>query len=187
MKNRTIKYLACAAVLLGLAATVQANTISGSIGFSGDFTQNGGLSGDLSTANSMTIATTAVGSTTGAFVGATTPVFLSPFAVNANVPSLVGAQMWSVVVGSTTFTMDITSAVQWVTTVDSLGLKGSGTIKDGVAADDTLGTWQVNFGNTGQSFTWQATSANRVPDGGMTVMLLGAALSGLALIRRKLA
>jgi len=46
----------------------------------------------------------------------------------------------------------------------------------------------LGFGVSGESFTFQTTSAaNNVPDGGMTVLLLGAALSGLALIRRKLA
>lgn len=41
--------------------------------------------------------------------------------------------------------------------------------------------------NTGSSYSIDASLATTVPDGGMTLVLLGSALSGLALIKRKLA
>jgi hypothetical protein len=79
--------------------------------------------------------------------------------------------------------------IQGATSAVQLELTGTGmfSIIGGNPNDNTLGTWQLGFGESGASFTFQSTAATGVPDGGMTVMLLGAALSGLALIRRKLA
>jgi hypothetical protein len=51
---------------------------------------------------------------------------------------------------------------------------------------DTPGTWIFSGNQSGGTLSFSTSNGN-VPDGGMTVMLLGAALSGLALIRRKLA
>jgi hypothetical protein len=52
--------------------------------------------------------------------------------------------------------------------------------------DPTPGTWTVTLTQSGASFAFGSTAAPNVPDGGMTLMLLGSALTGLALIRRKI-
>ena len=185
--NKLIKYLALAAAVVGLAATVRAVPISGSVGFGGVYTQVGGTQGNLTTATSLTIATPVVISALGDFVGAASPTFASPIVVNVN-PPLIG-QLWSVTVGAAVYTFTVTSQNQDATTPVNIHLVGTGIISDGAGPkDDTAGVWQLGFGVSGESFTFQTTSAaNNVPDGGMTVLLLGAALSGLALIRRKLA
>ncbi len=188
MKRNILKYLACAAIALGLGTTVQAAQINGSIGFTGTFTQNGGTQGSLDTATSFSIVTVAISSTTGDLVGSGAPiVFASPIGVNSNPPTLVGATLWSVLNGAKTFTFMVTTEAQTLTSGIQVNLAGTGIMKDGTVADATAGVWQIGFGATGASFTWQSTSATNIPDGGTTVALLGAALSGLALIRRKLA
>jgi hypothetical protein len=186
MKNKWIKLAGAVLAVLAVTASVQATSIIGSIGFSGTYTQNGGTHGTLSTATSFGITTVAIGGPpTGVFVGATTPAFATPIGVNGNAPSLVGVQLWSVIVGSTTYSMVVTTESQPFTSTTSIILQGNGTMQDGNAADNTGGFWQIAFGAAGESFTWQNTS-NSVPDGGATVMLLGIALSGLGLLKKKL-
>jgi hypothetical protein len=53
----------------------------------------------------------------------------------------------------------------------------------------TPGNWTVNLSQSGASFAFDATTAaagDPVPDGGLTVALLGGSLVGFCLIRRKL-
>jgi hypothetical protein len=193
MKSNIVKYLASAAVELGLVSAVKATPINGSIGFTGIYTQNGGTLGNLSTATSMTIVNTVlnpitVNIATGDLAGAGAPItFATPIGVNGNAPSLVGLQLWSATKGLITYSLKVTSEAQTFTSGIQLNMAGAGILMDGTAADNTAGTWQIGFGVSGNSFTWQSTSASNLPDGGTTAMLLGAALSGLALIRRKLA
>jgi VPDSG-CTERM motif len=65
----------------------------------------------------------------------------------------------------------------------------------GPAYDATAGFWTFTISNAGGgnhdnfAFTFannQTTVIPNVPDGGMTVVLLGAALSGLCLFRKKM-
>jgi len=44
---------------------------------------------------------------------------------------------------------------------------------------------RLTFSTSGNSFNFGSTAANNVPDGGATVMLLGAALSAMGLLRKK--
>jgi hypothetical protein len=165
--------------------------INGSIGFTGVYTQNGGTSGNLSTATSMGIDTVDVDTADGDLTGATAPLsFANPIGVNANAGALAGNQLWSVTVGADVFTFDVTTSAQPFTSNTSLVLNGLGTMDDGAGGfDATAGVWQLTFGVSGTSFTWQATSATvpaATPDGGSTVALMGAVLAGLGLMRRKL-
>ena len=184
MKN---KWLAMAGVVASMAVTTaQAIPISGSIGFTGAFTANGETTpGDLSTATSMTINSVLVATTTGDLVGAVNPVFISPIGVNGNPPVLVGAQLWSVqVIPSDTYTFDVATSLQTFTSPGQINLAGSGIMyRNG--GDATAGTWQLGFGRTGASFTWQSTSGTNVPDGGTTVLLLGFAFSALGVLRKQ--
>jgi hypothetical protein len=193
MKNNIIKYLASAALAVGMVSAVQATSINGSIGFTGIYSQNGGTHGALNTATSMTIINTVanpitVNIATGDLAGAGAPItYATPIGVNGNAPSLVGLQLWSALKAGITYSLLVTSETQTFASGTQLNLSGTGTLRDGTAADNTAGTWQIGFGVSGESFTWQSTSASSAPDGGTTAMLLGAALSGLALLRRKLA
>jgi hypothetical protein len=186
MKSNILKYMVATGVALGLAATVQATAINGSIGFAGTYMANGEtIAGNLSTAQNMTILTTSIFTATGDLAGAALGGFASPIGVNGNPPTI--GQLWNVTVGSTLYYFTVSSQTQDLTSANGIHLTGIGTLSDGTPAHDTAGTWQLGFGNDGASFTWQSTTASALPDGGLTVMLLGAALSGLALIRRKLA
>jgi hypothetical protein len=182
MKN-TLK-IASAAAVMALAASMHASSIVGSVGFNGHYVSNGSGS-DLTTATSMSVSSIDSVSGTGDLAGATAPYsFLSPIGVNGG-PSIVGSQLWSVTVGGSTFTMTVNTEAQVLTSAATIVLQGTGTMSDGVGPlDDTTGTWQVSFGASGDSFTWQGTTAS-APDGGATAILLGVGISGLAMIRRK--
>jgi hypothetical protein len=182
MKSKLTIMAATVAVLVGISTTVQATPINGSIGFSGLYKQNGGTVGDLTTANSFTIASTLILSATGDFTGATLGSFASPITVN---PASGLSTLWSVIVGSTTYTFNVTSESESLDSASQINLLGAGTITDGNPADTTAGTWQLGFGVSGDSFIWQSTSSANVPDGGTTAMLLGAGMAGLFLFRKK--
>lgn len=188
MKNKSIMMAAAIAVLMSISSAVQAIPIAGSIGFTGEYTQNGGTLGDLRTATSMNITTAEIGTKTGAFVGATLVSFASPIAVN---PGTGLTTLWSVLVGSVTYTFTATSEVQDLTTRNAIHLSGTGVISDGNVANNTAGNWQLGFGRSGESFQWQSTGAaddaptSRVPDAGSSAMMLGAGFFGLCLFRNK--
>jgi hypothetical protein len=198
MKNNIIKYLAAAALAVGIVGTVQAIPIVGSVGFNGSFTNlDGAIKGDLTTALHLGIINPVVtpGTATFDFSGAGAPVtFATPIGVNGSLLPMIG-QLWSVTVGPKTFTMTVSTEAETLDTAIQLNLAGTGIMHDtSVGAgklDDTAGVWQIGFGVSGTpptaSFTWQSTASATLPDGGTTVMLLGAALSGLAMLRRKLA
>jgi VPDSG-CTERM motif len=179
MKNKLITMAAAVATLVGFSAS--ATPITGSIGFGGTYTQNGGIQGDLSTATSMSINTVNIQNVTGSFVGATSPSFATPILVN---PGTGLTQLWQVLVGALTYTFNVTSESQTFTSGTQLNLAGNGVISDNLG-DSANGVWQLGFGVSGDSFTWQSTSAANVPDGGTTVALLGGALAGLGLLKRK--
>ena len=169
--------------------------ITGSIGFTGTYTQNGGTSGNLATATSMSIDTVGVDTADGNLTGATSPLsFATPIGVNANSTDLIGDQLWSVTVGADTFTFAVLTEAQVyggnlpgpLGNTKQINLQGTGIMSDGAGPlDDTAGTWQLSFGVSGTSFTWQSTSAANVPDGGATAMLLGVGLVAIGALRRK--
>src|ERR1017187_1139337 len=159
MKNKWIKLAGAVAAVLAVTASVQATPIVGDIGFTGTYVANGSLTpSDLTTVHSITISTVNINVTHGAFVGATSPTFASPIGINGFAPTLVASQLWSVLVGSTVYSLLVTTENQITTTPATIVLQGYGTMQDGNAADNTAGFWQLSFGVSGQSFTWQSTS-----------------------------
>lgn len=183
MKTKWIKSAFVLASVLMANACVQAIPIVGGIGFTGGYTQNGGTSGDLTTATSFTINTVNVGSTSGAFVGAFGPTFATPITVNPANNLMPNVQLWSVLVGSTLYKFNVSQETETTDTASLIQISCVGTISDGTLADDTGGNWTLSFRKDG--FSWSSTGAN-VPDGGATVILLGLALTSVALISRKL-
>ena len=190
MKSNILKYVACAAVTLGLAATVQAVQITGTVRMSGDVTLD---TTSLATANNATAfaAVTVVGSPTGSFAGTGGAVVTwKPFGWNpstAPVPTL-----WTYISGLT-YSFDL-GTITGFTRTDAtlLFVQGTGTVRitgfDPTAANWTFTITDSSAGTAGDFvFGFADSNTAVVPDGGATVMLLGAALSGLALIRRKLA
>lgn len=99
-------------------------------------------------------------------------------------PSTLTPGLWSV--GG--FTYDLASSTVVLQNANFLLITGTGTVK-GNGFDATPGTWSF----TSQSpkargvFSFSSGSAaESVPDGGSTVALLGLALSGVEILRRKL-
>ena len=183
---------AALAALVAFSASVQATPIVGSIGFDGGFSQTGGTAGDLSSANTFNILSPYVDTslilTSGGFVGATLNSFKTPIDVSVGgYTALTGLQLWSVYVASssTTYTFSVGSVAR-LANATTLTLSGSGTLMDGNTADNTAGAYTMTFSTSGNSFNFGSTAANNVPDGGATVMLLGAALSAMGLLRKKL-
>ncbi len=206
MKSKLIKLLVVGAVVAfaGSSVPVQAiPEVSGSITFSDQFTANGSP-GDLSTATELTSITdvtvsqasgdyslgSIVKGTPVSFAGVTptTPFTFSP------IPGTSFDNFWTIVAGGTTYGFNVTDT----TLVESpnsttLVLAGDGTAYIvGPTALTSFGptpaTWNLTLNNDGGllNFSGGSTGAATVPDGGSTVLLLGAGLSALGLISRHL-
>jgi hypothetical protein len=194
MKDNIIKYMACAAMALGLAATVQAAQITGAITFNGTVTLNntsaGNSTGITTWGDNSGLNSPTVSSRGGQFVGLVTAgdfvTFVAPWSFNSGaVPAF-----WTV----DGFTFALTSsAIQFQGGSPAQVVVGGSGFISGNGFSSTAATWSFSVGDPPAGtvdgnaiFSIRASSAS-VPDGGTTVMLMGAALSGLALLRRKLA
>jgi VPDSG-CTERM motif len=98
-------------------------------------------------------------------------------------PSTVTPALWRV--GG--FTFDLTSSTIVSQTVNFLNITGTGTVT-GNGFDPTPGEWSFTStnsnGHTRSTFGFQSQT-NAVPDGGATAALLGLALTGVEVLRRK--
>lgn len=177
--------------LLVIAASVQALPIGGSIQFVGTATMNasqtafvsfgdpfGGGLGPWVQANSQT----------GAYAGvaAGTAAIWTPFTFNP--PAASVTPLWMFTIGTTTYSFDATSMTVTHPNATTVNISGAG-IAHITGFADTLGTWTVTATGSGVDFTFGAstgTGPGDVADGGTTVLLLGTALSGVALLRKKL-
>ena len=191
MKSNIIKYLAATAAAIGMVASVQATAITGTIRMNGDVVLD---QQDLATATAATgfSGVTVSGSPTGSFTGTGgAAVTWAPFAWNPT--TLPVGALWTFMSGGNTYSFDLTSISGYSQDSTVLVVTGAGTVSiSGGAYDPTPANWSFTVtdtsGGTGGSFTFGFADSNTaVPDGGATAMLMGAALTGLALIRRKLA
>jgi len=179
MKN-IIKFAAVAAIAVALTQTVQAVPITGNIGFSGKVQLN---SGSVQTATQATAwFNTVVNGQSGSFAGVadgTSVAIATPWSFTSGA---VGS-FWSV--GG--FTFDLISSS--IYSQDSLFLNVilTGTVSAaGFEATAFTGTFQVaNPPSNGQTTFTERLSFNAVPDGASTILLLGSALTGLGLLKRK--
>jgi hypothetical protein len=185
MKWKFLKYVACAAVTLGLASIVRAGPITGSIEMNGSYSLNGVLTATAFTSFSGWTVDGGLLGPTGTFAGtAGDAVTMTPFTFKSFTGPL--DPLWTFVAGGVTYSFDLTS-VTGVAVLGAVVLSGNGWLTDGVAGDTTAGTWSFT-GGLGKGGTLTIASAPAsVPDGGATVVLLGVALSGLGFIRKKLA
>jgi hypothetical protein len=190
MKNIT-KIAGAAAVALTLAQSIQATPITGAIGFSGNVTWNAGA--NAATATQVTAwNNTQVISDSGSFssiipiVGAT----FTGMTWNLNDSASI-ANFWAV----PGYTFMLTSSVIVAQggnpgTTGFVVVQGVGIVSDGNSADDTTMNWSFTAQDpkthsSPDYWTFSASTTALVPDGGSTVMLLGMALSGAALLKRK--
>jgi hypothetical protein len=181
------KLIATAAVLMACAASLQADPITGSTGFTGSYTAS---NSNLTTANDVITITSASinGIQTGSFVGAVLTSFSSPITINSPVNPTFVEPLWSETVGTHVFSFVSTSDTTLLDTPNINVITGTGTITDSSDGDTVSGTYNMSFNVSGATFTWNGTSATTptVPDSGSAVALLGIALAGIEGVRRAL-
>lgn len=184
--------LAVAGFALGLQAVP--TTISGSISFSGTSTIDGT---SFVTATRFTlfqdVTVGAPSSLSGDYVGTSgATVTLSPFIWDPPTASTPLDPLWTFVSGGNTYWFDLSVLHKDIASPTGLLLSGLGTAYisgPGLEKLATPGLWNFSAQTQGLStFTFSSTTTvppPGVPDGGTSVMLLGASLLGLGLIRRK--
>ena len=168
------------AALVSFSTSVQAIPISGGISFAGAYTPN---NANLTLATSITFTpgatfVTSDNGTFSIFAPGSVVTMASPLAINPTAAPVLA--LWSIGI----YTFNALTLVQSDLTATTLTLRGTGIITDGVPADAVNGQWLATFNTLSGTFSYSA-SAGSVPDGGMTVMLLGVALTGLCLFRKK--
>lgn len=187
MKNM-FKFAGVAAVILALAQSLQAVPVTGNIGFTGRVTFDTSSAGTATEVVSWVNPT--VNGTSGSFttvadgtsVNFSSPwFFLTTSAINS---------FWSV--GGFTFQL-LSSSITAHGGTNPNGfvvVNGTGIVSGNNYTPTTLSwsfTSQDPAVTTGPSTYTFSASSNSVPDGGTTVALLGVALSGVGLLRKKLA
>lgn len=196
MKNKWL--ILAGAVALTAFTTAQATPI----GITGEVDMNGTVTlnvGDLASAVAATGFSgvnvgNLAGSATGSFAGtANDPVTWSGFTFSGgSAPSL-----WTYSDAGTGWTYKFQLLNDYVTLQNSVNLNLSGTGILSITGGSsnfapTTGSWAFSINNSGGQthpsfdFTFANSQTAVVPDGGATVMLLGAALSVLGLFRKKL-
>jgi hypothetical protein len=168
---------------------VHAVPIDGTVGFSGLGSATAGPT--TTTINFSNPLHTIYGSDDYSVVPFGTPVTFKSIAYGGTGEgaTLTGSvtSLWTFNVGSTIYSFDLTNLVSATRTSNSLILAGLGTANI-TGFDPTPGNFAIQ--GTGRNLSLQfvsaSTTASYVPDGGMTVSLLGLALAGLAGLRRTL-
>lgn len=187
----TLRKLLGIGLLLLIAASVEAIPISGSIQFVGTATMNASQTAFVSFGDPIGGGLgpwVQAGSQTGSYAGvaAGTVAIWTPFTFNP--PAASVTPLWMFSIGGTTYSFDATSMTVTHPNATTVNISGSG-IAHITGLGDTLGTWTVTATGAGVNFTFGASTGSGpgdVADGGTTVLLLGTALSGVALLRKKL-
>ena len=180
MKKTILAVLAIGALSSALfSQQAQATPINGIINFAGAVK----LNGPFGTATAVTtwLNTHVEAGSTGDFASIpvnTAATFTAPWQFS---PSTPVPALWSVA----GFTFDLLSSTVIMHTNSVLAIEGTGVVS-GNGFTPTQMTWSFTTQNRGGStFSFSATGAT-VPDGGSAVALLGLALTGLEVVRRKL-
>lgn len=171
--------LAVTASLFLSSTTTNAVEITGGISFAGGYTPD---DSNLTVAKKITFGPTVVMDSNGDFtLPMFTPVVMADylewdpsFTVSPSNP------LWSV--GG--FSFDLMSLAVTAESTTSITLNGLGVVKH-ANFDDTDGNWVATFNTSGNTFSWSASSSS-VPDGGTSIALLGMALIGTGLLRRRI-
>lgn len=196
MKNNWLKVLAAVAATICFNTGVQATSVNGSITFTGGVTLDTSSAGTATAVTSWTgtsgsgspiVLTDAGDFATFVSPGATV-AFASPWSFNSGAL----ASFWSV--GG--FTFDLISSVISGQSTHAVSVAGTGTVSgNGFDPTSIIWNWSTQDPSSGHKvtgepvFSFSAAAGAippTVPDGGTTMMLLGGALMGLGLIKRKL-
>jgi hypothetical protein len=196
--NKMIKVASVVAVTVALAQSLQAIPVTGAVGFAGAVTFNNTSALNATAVTSWITPTVQTDYGSFAVVPNGTPVAFNPGTWYFNSSVFPGSLTYPInnfwTVGGFTFTLlstyliyqNGTPGVNAFVVVD-----GTGTVS-GNGYTPTQMSWSFTSqdpasGSNPTSWTFSASANAVVPDGGATVMLLGIALSGVALLRKKLA
>jgi hypothetical protein len=169
----------------------QAVPITGGISLGGAYSTN---TGNLNTATAFTsfsnvFVTSVSGSYSTVGTGQMSPtVTQNGFQFNPFVGPVV--PLWTFTSGGLTYSFDLTAITQRTQPGDdTLDLRGFGILRitGGTSNfDPTVGSWVFTANQQGGTFSF-SSSNGALPEGGMTVVMLGLALGGIGMVRRKLA
>jgi hypothetical protein len=180
-----------AVAFVGVVPSIEAVPITGSIDIQGGGALLTPAGSALGTATGVDATNGVVMSGFGSFAGtAGTSVNFEPFTFN---PTTTPVTLWSFTIGSLTYSFDLTSMVVGTDDSSLLTITGSGMLTimgDGSIWDATPGNWTYQIASASSpdagDGVFSYDSNTTVPDGGLTVILLGSALSGLCLLRKQI-
>jgi hypothetical protein len=187
------KVLMAGALAVLLSFNASALSITGGISLSGGpiTTDTGNLNAAHAITSFGTVTTTA--GATGSYATVAGSTSVGTTTGFTFLPSLVGApivNVWSFVSGGNTYSFDLASIASVTQGFDVLGnqfldISGSGTLHI-TGMSDAAGVYIFTANSAGGTFSF-SSSNGAVPDGGTTIIFLGAAMSGLAWVnsRRK--
>ena len=190
--KKMIKFASVAVAVLALTQTIQAIPfVAGSgIQIVGSAVLDGTSAGNATEVVSWN--NTTVQNATGSFLtpGTITPIPGAVVTFSSSIWKFDGTTLpinnfWAV--GGFTFNL-LTSAIT-SQGAGAVAVNGSGTVQGNGFGPQTL-YWSFTSRDPGfgvpASYSFSASTVTQVPDGGSTIMLLGLALSGAALLRKKL-
>src|SRR5256886_12432242 len=180
--SKTLLAIVAAGAGVGLLSSAQATPITGMLNNAGTTNFN---TNTLTTASSATFTDVLVlGGNTGTFASFAvgTPVVMASYTFD---PSTITNGLWSV----NGFTFNLLSSTVEQRTATFLSVSGTGIITGPAGFDATPGVWAFTSQNAGghphSTFSFSANTVAAAPDGGMTIVLLGTGLMGLAAFRAK--
>jgi len=190
MKN-VLKTILVAAGTVLASTVAQANLITGSVNMSGTLSIN---TTSLQTATAITNFVnsgpnqTTVSSGTGTYLGTSGALVTWKYPISLAVGAQVISDLWTFDAG--TYTFSLASITQDTQNANLLFLVGSGTLTapgfSPTVGNFTLTVTDSSGGSSGTATFGFGSSDTAVPDGGLTVALMGGALLGLGAVRRKL-
>ncbi len=195
-KSKALLLLSVGLVTSGLfTQPLQADTINGTVAFQGEASASGTSGAGTTTISFVNpwAVTGGNGNYTGTTGAASTMSTISFTGDGAGaVLSTPVTPEWTFTIGAVTYSFNLTALISASVTVaaggslSSVSLSGTGTATE-TGFDDTAAIWTL-AGTDGGSLTFTLASENTtaVPDGGLTVALLGFGLVGLETLRRKM-
>ncbi len=192
MKSKYLVLPGLVAVLFAFTATVSAVPITGTVTIQGGTTlvPQGSALGSVSGVGLDNLGSILTGS--GSFAGTAGAANVSFTGFNIQNGAVSISPLWSFTIGAVAYSFDLAQMTVTTKSDASLVISGTGFLHI-TGFDTTPGTWSYQINSTtpdgkqngvGGIFSYQSSNT-AIPDGGMTVVLLGAALSGLYVFRRK--
>ena len=165
----------------------QAVPVSGEVRFAGTAQVNAARTAFTSFSDVFVLP--GANNATGDFAGTNgAPVTMTPFQYNPFVGPV--APLWTFTSGGSTFRFDLLNAVATQNDANFIVITGSGILRiNGVInRDPTFGVYRLTANNSdnGFDFGFSSSTAAVVPEGGSAIALLGVALLGVEVARRKL-